>query len=121
MKKYLTLPIVAIIFNACGGGLDKEQNPNNLPITLPIKYEPNDGRLLASNCFQCHGTNGVSTNRWDSIASEEKEEFYEDEHPLMSAQAKGYTANEVDKIFSWLNSQNINRSNDENDENEDDD
>ncbi len=70
-------------------------------LTLPQRYTPNDGRLLAAGCYQCHGTNGYSTNKWDSIAGEDMDEFYDD-HPLMRAQAQGYTLDEVRKIFDWL-------------------
>lgn len=73
-------------------------------IILPQSYTPNDGRLLGSQCAQCHGTNGISTNEWDSIAGEDEleEEMYEDEEPIMSAQAKGYTSGEVSLMSDWL-------------------
>lgn len=33
-------------------------------------YTPNDGRLLASNCFQCHGVNGANSKAFESLAGE---------------------------------------------------
>lgn len=66
-------------------------------------YIPNDGRVLASGCFQCHGTNGISVNSLDSIAGEDElahEMFGED--PIMDAQAKGFTASEISMMESYL-------------------
>ena len=73
-------------------------------ITLPIEYTPDVGRLLGSQCAQCHGTNGVSTNKWDSIAGEDdlQDEIFEDDEPIMSAQAHGYTSGEILLIGNWL-------------------
>lgn len=74
---------------------------NYTPVTA---YTVNDGRLLGANCAQCHGTNGNSVNSWDSIAGESnlRSEFYEDDDPLMSAVAHGFTTTEVDLIGNWL-------------------
>lgn len=73
-------------------------------IVLPTAYNANAGRLLGSQCAQCHGTNGVSTNSWDSIAGEDnlEDEIYEDDEPIMSAQAHGYTSEEIILIGDWL-------------------
>ena len=85
----------------------------------------NEGRLLAANCAQCHGTNGVSVNGWDSIAEEKEllEEFYEDEHPLMSAIAHGFNRDEVAKMGSWLStlSKGSEKDDDKDDDNDNDD
>lgn len=89
--------------------LEEESSHGNNPssnntgsITLPSIYSENAGRLLSSQCYQCHGTNGVSTNSWDSIAGENEldEMFGEDE--IMDAQAHGYTSPEINLIGSWL-------------------
>ena len=85
---------------------DSEQKSStvaNTPTTLPISYTPDTGRLLGSQCAQCHGTNGVSVNGWDSIAGEDDlaDEIYDDE-PIMSAQAHGYTSQEITLIGNWL-------------------
>jgi hypothetical protein len=87
---------------------DDESSNNTQNITLPTLYEPNNGRLLASQCAQCHGTNGISTNEWDSIAGEDDlaSEMFDDEHPIMKAQANGYTSTEINTIESWLSTQN---------------
>jgi cytochrome c553 len=46
--------------------------------TLPLSYTPVRGRLLASQCFQCHGTNGNSVTHWDSISGESASENLEE-------------------------------------------
>jgi len=84
---------------------DEEQNNTvvDTPTTLPISYTPDIGRLLGSQCAQCHGTNGVSLNGWDSIAGENDlaDEIYDD-NPIMAAQAHGYTSQEITLIGNWL-------------------
>jgi len=87
-------------------GEEDEEKSNtvvNTPVTLPISYTPDTGRLLGSQCAQCHGTNGVSVNGWDSIAGEDElaDEIYDDE-PIMTAQAHGYTSEEITLIGNWL-------------------
>ena len=106
-KKGLLVGISLLALIGCGGGGgDSVSNINSNPPQLPQKFKADDGRLLAANCAQCHGTNGVSVNSWDSIAGEKEllEEFYEDEHPLMSAIAHGFNRDEVAKMGSWLSS-----------------
>lgn len=86
---------------------DVENSDNDAPSTdilLPITYTADAGRLLGSQCAQCHGTNGISTNEWDSIAGEGEleDEIYQDDEPIMSAQAHGYTSEEIILIGNWL-------------------
>jgi hypothetical protein len=84
---------------------DEEDSSNdNTSIVLPTTYTANAGRLLGSQCAQCHGTNGVSSTEWDSIAGEDDlaDEIYEDDEPIMSAQAHGYTSEEIILIGNWL-------------------
>ena len=83
---------------------DSDDNTKSANITLPSRYTANAGRLLGSQCAQCHGTNGISSNSWDSIAGEDEleEEIYEDDEPIMSAQAHGYTREEISLISNWL-------------------
>ena len=73
--------------------------------TLPTTYTLNEGRLLGANCAQCHGTNGISTNSWDSIAGEGNllDEFREeDENALMYSVSHGFSDTQVNLIGSWL-------------------
>ena len=86
---------------------DIENSDDDTPTTeiiLPTTYTADAGRLLGSQCAQCHGTNGVSTNEWDSIAGEDQleDEIYQDDEPIMSAQAHGYTSEEIILIGDWL-------------------
>jgi cytochrome c553 len=86
---------------------DKDVDDDNdgvVDTVLPTTYTANAGRLLGSQCAQCHGTNGVSTNEWDSIAGEDNllDEMFEDDEPIMSAQAHGYTSEEIILIENWL-------------------
>lgn len=90
-------------------GIDDEydvddDNDGTVDMVLPTTYTANAGRLLGSQCAQCHGTNGVSTNEWDSIAGEDNllDEMFEDDEPIMSAQAHGYTSDEIVLIENWL-------------------
>ncbi|MEA1988770.1 MAG: hypothetical protein U9N57_06145 [Pseudomonadota bacterium] len=76
-------------------------------------YSVTAGRLLASQCAQCHGTNGSSTNSWDSIAGESAAELVSEmldiqageEDLIMQAQAHGYTLAEIEALASWLATQ----------------
>ena len=61
------------------------------------------GRLLASNCFQCHGTHGVKGG-FDSLAGKSQKELLDDLKEmrlkaagsnLMSPHARGYTNNDL--------------------------
>lgn len=86
---------------------DEDVDDNNDGYTdtpLPTNYTANAGRLLGSQCAQCHGTNGVSSTEWDSIAGEDEleNEMFEDDEPIMSAQAHGYTSEEIMLIGNWL-------------------
>ena len=83
---------------------EKDDDESNTDIVLSTAYTENAGRLLGSQCAQCHGTNGVSVNSWDSIAGEDnlEDEIYEDDEPIMSAQAHGYTSEEIILIGDWL-------------------
>ena len=83
--------------------VDSDDNTTT-DILLPTTYKADAGRLLGSQCAQCHGTNGVSSNEWDSIAGEDNllDEIYQDDEPIMNAQAHGYTQEEIILIGNWL-------------------
>jgi cytochrome c553 len=74
---------------------------------------PPAGRLLASNCFQCHGTNGNGPG-FDSIAGKSVDEIYKElremrsEAPgndIMKAHARGYTDEQLRQISTYLSQQ----------------
>lgn len=87
---------------------DDDYDKSTANIVLPTLYTADAGRLLGSQCAQCHGTNGVSVNEWDSIAGEDDllDEIFEDDEPIMSAQAHGYTSTEIMLIGDWLKTLN---------------
>lgn len=67
------------------------------------------GRLAASNCFQCHGTNGMS-GAFDQLAGESLSDFMNKMHDqqtqssIMGAQARGYTDAELTNIGLYFSS-----------------
>ena len=72
---------------------------------------PPAGRLLASNCFQCHGTNGrggVETLTGESageIYKELKEMQQKPTPKMMDMHARGYTDAEMKLIANYFASQ----------------
>lgn len=75
---------------------------------LPI--DPPPGRLLASQCFQCHGTNGMSQSSIDSINNMRADELLKElkemkastKVTVMNQQAKVYTDAELEAIANFL-------------------
>jgi len=74
---------------------------------------PPPGRLLASNCFQCHGTNGAGST-FDSLIGQSVDEIYKKlkemqaENPgnnIMKAHARGYTDEQMRQISAYLSRQ----------------
>jgi len=71
------------------------------------------GRLLASNCFQCHGTNGKGPG-FDAIAgksvgeiSKKLKEFQagKEGDGIMTRHAFGYTDAQLQALDKWLSTQ----------------
>lgn len=74
---------------------------------------PPPGRLLASNCFQCHGTNGKGPG-FETIAGKSAKSLYEElremragkeGNGLMPKHAMGYTDAQLRLIADWLSKQ----------------
>ena len=74
---------------------------------------PPAGRLLASNCFQCHGTNGKGPG-FDTLAGNSASEIYKDlkefqsgkeGNGIMAKHAMGYTDAQLLSLSSWLSTQ----------------
>ncbi len=86
--------------------VERMKNPapaaNPTPVAQPASSA---GRLLASNCFQCHGTLGMGGfDRIRGDAGELRE--YLNRPPrndIMAAHAQGYTAAQIDAIVTYLN------------------
>ena len=73
--------------------------------TLVSQPQNTEGRLLASNCFQCHGTLGLGG--FDNIRGSEASEVLEfmtktASSDIMAAHAQGYTPEQLKKIISYL-------------------
>lgn len=70
------------------------------------------GRLLASNCFQCHGTNG--SGGFDKLAGESMSEIYgelkefaggkEDPNSVMAGHATGFSDAQMKLIATYFSS-----------------
>lgn len=70
------------------------------------------GRVLASNCFQCHGTNGyagelkIGEQSASSIISDLNEMKTKDPRSnIMNAHARAYTAEEIKIIAEYISKQ----------------
>jgi len=110
MTKYLLLIVsmALLLLTACGGG-DKDNNYNPSNKDKTVLTTPSAGRLLASQCAQCHGTDGISVSRIDSLAGESGEileEMFEmkgrTRNRVMHLQAKGYSNAEIREIANYF-------------------
>jgi sulfide dehydrogenase cytochrome subunit len=71
----------------------------------------NAGRILAGNCFQCHGTNGRG-GPWEGIAGESSAKLYSElkelqteadpDEAIMRAHALGYTDAQLKLIADYF-------------------
>ena len=71
------------------------------------------GRLLASNCFQCHGTNGKGPG-FDTLAGKSANELYselkefqsgKEGNGIMARHTMGYTDAQLRLLATWLSTQ----------------
>ena len=88
------------------GNTDTSSGSSSSGSTTPIVVSSTSGRLLASNCFQCHGTEG--TGGFDNIRGEsaaELKEFLSEpaNGNIMAAHLQGYTTAQIDAIAAYLN------------------
>jgi cytochrome c553 len=98
------MKFVFALFGVAVAGLACAQTPAPTPI-------PN-GRLLASNCFQCHGTNGKGPG-FEQLAGHSREEVAKalkvmqlgTEGSIMNAHAMGYTDAQIDALADYLSKQ----------------
>ena len=92
-KSHGMMPLLALVLSlSCGAATAQEALDN-------------PGRLLASNCFQCHGTGGVGgfDNIRGSEAAEVKEYLRKPaSSDIMAAHAQGYTSAQLDAIIAYL-------------------
>lgn len=73
------------------------------------------GRVYAAQCFQCHGTNGISVSDVDSLAGKSQKELIEklremkskpDSGNIMHKHAKGWTDQQIRELAGYLSSVN---------------
>lgn len=92
------------------GEKDEDDNGN----TTPPPAASIEGRLLASQCAQCHGTDGHSSTEIDSLAGESVAEIIEEMqemklssnlNDIMHRQARGYTDEQVQLIANFFANQ----------------
>jgi len=75
--------------------------------------EPPSGRLLASNCFQCHRYNGKSSIGFERLAGKSSSEIYKEmaemrsksKPKMMDMHAHGYTDAQARLISDYLSKQ----------------
>jgi len=91
--------------NAEISGTDSELTLKSSTIDLP-------GRVLASNCFQCHGTNGyagelkIGEQSASSIISDINEMKTKDPRSnIMNVHARAYTPEEIKLIADYISKQ----------------
>ncbi len=84
-----------------------------LGVSAQAQTAPPAGRLLASNCFQCHGTNGKGPG-FDTLAGKSASEIYnelrefksgKEGNGIMAKHAMGYTDAQLLSLSSWLSTQ----------------
>ena len=125
MKIDRNIPLALVLGGllvACGGGgtatsSNSDSNTGSTGSTTtaasgtaPNISAPDGARLLASQCFQCHGMNGISTTGIDSIAGDSAahlveemlEMKYSTEVDIMHYQAKGYSEDEIRSMAQYL-------------------
>lgn len=84
-----------------------------LSLGIQAQTAPPAGRLLASNCFQCHGTNGNGPG-FDRLAGKSASDIYhelkefqagKEGNDIMAKHAMGFTDAQLLSISSWLSTQ----------------
>ncbi len=112
----LLCSLLAIIAAACRNEI--EQTPP-VPINLEasanrsfrVIINDHPGRILASNCFQCHGTNGTGLEHLagksaNEIVSELREMSAKNPRAeIMNVHAQAYTADEIKLIGDFFSKQ----------------
>ena len=84
---------------------------STLPYSSGAMTLDHPGRLLASNCFQCHGTNGhgmasLAGKSASDIAGDMKEMALKSPgEKMMFAHARGYSAAQIDLIADYFSKQ----------------
>jgi len=78
--------------------------------SLTLAASPPAGRLLASSCFQCHGSDGKGPG-FERLAGRSAQEIYDEMKELqvgtegsglMNRHALGYTDPQLKQLSQWL-------------------
>ncbi len=117
-KRHIALPAVALLglLTACGEADSAGQStvsPSASPSTTgqATLNASHPGRLLASNCFQCHGPNGRSVADIDKLAGESVNEIVKEltemrtkanEGGIMRPHAMAYTDAQIQLIADFF-------------------
>lgn len=117
LKSLFALLLMAMIVFSCKDELmtkDKENTDVNSEVPVSLKAGVIDlpGRVLASNCFQCHGTNGyagelkIGEQSASSIISDINEMKTKDPRSnIMNLHARAYTTAEIKLIAEYISKQ----------------
>ncbi len=109
MKRMISPPRVIAVAIGLAGLLSA------LPALSQTATSPSGpiGRLLASNCFQCHGTNGRGPG-FDTLAGKSASELYKDMKEfqagkegdnIMARHVMGYSDAQLQALAQWLSTQ----------------
>ena len=111
------LLLAGLLLSACGGDSSFAADSGNgssassSTFTPSGTVVPDGGRVLASQCFQCHGTDGRGSHI-ESLAGESERELIEEmremkaenKSDIMHYQAKGYTDAQIRAIAAYISS-----------------
>jgi sulfide dehydrogenase cytochrome subunit len=117
-KYSYALPILGICLYSCQKELQLEEptteaipQPTAVVLTSQSRAYADLGRVLAANCFQCHGTNGYGLEHLAgrSIAdiTDEMKDLKK-KNPraaIMNVHAAAYTTNEINLIADFFSKQ----------------
>ncbi len=121
-KKFLkatsagALCLVFMSLISCKDNLFPPDNVENTQVSQEMSLKSTNidlpGRVLASNCFQCHGTNGyagelkIGEQSASSIISDINEMKTKDPRSnIMNVHAKAYTTEEIKIIANYISKQ----------------
>ncbi len=94
-------------------GSDGSTGATGTAAPAALLASPPTGRLLASNCFACHGTNGRPAAGFDKLAGESAAGIYNDlkemavktDKGIMGVHARGYTDTQLWQLATYFSQQ----------------
>jgi len=116
-KSLSALLLLAMIVFSCKdepitADTENAEANSELPVSLKAASIDMPGRLLASNCFQCHGTNGyagelkIGEQSASSIISDINEMKSKDPRSnIMNVHAMAYSTEEIQLIANYISQQ----------------